>query len=102
MGALGFRAVYHGLKDLSEAHCLLCKAEVEDNIHFFFNHNSLMNEWDTFWAKLYEKIERVCKSNSKTFSNLDQVTKLLIRELWKQVGGIQQFQCTKFLGFMPG
>ena len=70
-----------------------------------------MNEWDTFWAKLYEKIERVCTSESKTFklfiiSNLDQVIKLpflvgglelpLIRELWKQVGGIQQFQCTKF------
>ena len=39
-----------------------------------------MNEWDTFWAKLYEKIERVCTSKSKTFklfiSNLDQVTKL--------------------------
>ena len=38
-----------------------------------------MNEWDTFWAKLYEKIE-VCTSESKTFklfiSNLDQVTKL--------------------------
>ena len=33
-----------------------------------------------FWAKLYEKIERVCTSESKTFklfiSNLDQVTKL--------------------------
>ena len=39
-----------------------------------------MNEWDAFWAKLYEKIERVCTSESKTFklfiSNLDQVTKL--------------------------
>ena len=58
----------------SEVLCPLCKAEVEDNIHFFFKCNSLMNEWDTFWAKLYEKIE------SKTFklfiSNFDQVTKL--------------------------
>ena len=39
-----------------------------------------MNEWDTFCAKLYEKIERVRTSESKTFklfiSNLDQVTKL--------------------------
>ena len=26
---------------------------------------------------------------------------LLIRELWKEVGGIQQFQCTKFSGFVP-
>ena len=68
------------LKDLSEGLCPLCKADVEDNIHFFFNCNSLMNEWDTFWAKHYEKIERVCTYESKTFklfiSNLDQVTKL--------------------------
>ena len=39
-----------------------------------------MNEWDTFWAKRYEKTERVCTSESKTFklfiSNLDQITKL--------------------------
>ena len=39
-----------------------------------------MNEWDTFWAKLFEKIERVCASESSTFrlftSNLDRVTKL--------------------------
>ena len=39
-----------------------------------------MNEWDTFWAKRYEKIKRVCTSESKTFklfiSNLDQVIKL--------------------------
>ena len=39
-----------------------------------------MNKWDTFWAKLYEQIERVCTSESKTFklfiSNLNQVTKL--------------------------
>ena len=75
-----------------------------------------MNEWDTFLAKLYEKIENVCTSESKTFklfiSNLDQITKLSFlagglelpfdkRELWKQVGGIQQFQCTKILGFVP-
>ena len=68
------------LKDSSEALCPLRKAEVEDNIHFFFKCNSLKNEWDTFWAKLFEKIERVCASESSTFklfaSNLDQVTKL--------------------------
>ena len=80
IGSFGLQGGVPWLKDLSEALCPLCKAEVEDNIHFFFNCNSLMNEWDTFWAKLYEKIERVCASESKTFklfiSNLDQVTKL--------------------------
>ena len=39
-----------------------------------------MNEWETFWAKLFEKTERVCASESSTFrlftSNLHQVTKL--------------------------
>ena len=39
-----------------------------------------MNEWDTFWAKRFEKIESVCVWESSTFklftSNLDQVTKL--------------------------
>ena len=106
IGSFGLQGSVLWLKDLSEAFCTLCKTEVEDNINFFFNCKSRMNEWDTFWAKLYEKIERVCTSKSKTFklfiSNLDQVTKLsflagglelpLIRELWKQVGGIQQFQ----------
>ena len=115
IGSFGLQGSIPWLKDLSEALCPLCKAEVEDNINFFFNCNSLMNEWDTFWAKLYKKIERVCTSESKTFklfnSNLDQVTKLsflvgawnylLMIELWKQVGGIQQFMWTKFLGFMP-
>ena len=47
-----------------------------------------MNESNTFWAKLYEKIERVCTSESKTFklfiSNLDQVTKLSLL-----VGGLK-------------
>ena len=80
IGSFGLQGSVPWLKDMSEALCLLCKAEVEDNIHFFFNCNSLMNEWDTFWAKLYEKIERVCTSESKTFKlfiiNLDQVTKL--------------------------
>ena len=44
------------LKDSSEALCPLSKAEVEDNIHFFLKCNSLKNEWDTFWAKRFEKI----------------------------------------------
>ena len=39
-----------------------------------------MNEWDTFWANFFEKIEIVCASESSTFkvytNNLDQVTKL--------------------------
>ena len=118
IGSFGLQGSVPWLKDLSEALCPLCKAEVEDNIHVFFNCNSLINEWDPFWTKLYEKIDR--EDLSKTFklfiSNLDQVTKLsflvgslelppgnylLIRELWKQVRGIQQFQCTKFLGFVP-
>ena len=42
--------------------------------------NSLKNEWNTFWTKLFEKIEGVCASDSSTFklfiSNLDKVTKL--------------------------
>ena len=80
IGSFGLQGSVPWLKDSSEALCPLCKAEVEDNIHFFFRCNSLKNEWDTFWAKLFEKIERVCASESSTFklftSNLDQVTKL--------------------------
>ena len=80
IGSFGLQGSVPWLKDLSEALCPLCKAEAEDNIHFFFNCNSLMNEWDTFWAKRYENIERVCTLESKTFklfiSNLDQVIKL--------------------------
>ena len=80
IGSFGLQGSVPWLKDSSEALCPLCKAEVEDNIHFFIRCNSLKNEWDTFWAKLFEKIERVCASESSTFklfiSNLDQVTKL--------------------------
>ena len=80
IGSFGLQGSVPWLKDSSEALCPLCKAEVEDNIHFFFKCNSLKNEWDTFWAKLFEKIERVCASESSTFklftSNLDQVSKL--------------------------
>ena len=50
------------------------------NIHFFFKCNSRINECDTLWAKLFEKIERVCALESSTFtlfaSSLDQVAKL--------------------------
>ena len=80
VGSFGLQGSVPWLKNSSGALCLPCRAEVEDNIHFFFKGNSLMNEWDTFWANLCEKIERVCRSESKTFklfiSNLDQVTKL--------------------------
>ena len=80
IGSFGLQSSVQWIKDLSEALCPVCKAEVEDNIRFLFNCNSLMNEWDTFWVKLYEKIERVCTSETKTFrlfiGNLDQVTKL--------------------------
>ena len=54
----------------------------------FFKYNLLKNEWDTFWAKLFEKIERVCALESSTFklftNNLDQVTKFLFL-----VGGLE-------------
>ena len=110
IGSFGLQGSVPWLKDSSEALCPLCKAEVEDNIHFFFKCNSLKNEWDTFWAKLFEKIEKVCASESSTFklfaSNPDQVTKLsslvgglelpFDKRIVDQVGGIQQFQCRKF------
>ena len=80
IGSFGLQGSVPWLKDSSEALYPLRKAEVEDNINFFFKCNSLKNEWDTSWAKLFEKIERVCASESSTFklfaSNLDQVTKL--------------------------
>ena len=55
IGSFGLQDSVPWLKDSSEALCPLRKAEVEDNIHFFFKCNSLMNEWDTFGAKLYEE-----------------------------------------------
>ena len=77
IGSFGLHGSVPWLKDSSEALCPLCKADVEDNMQFFCRCNSLMNEWDTFWTKLFEKIERVCPSESSTVklftSNLDQV-----------------------------
>ena len=36
-GSFGLQGSVPWIKDLSEALCPLCKAEVEDNIHFFFS-----------------------------------------------------------------
>ena len=60
VGSFGLQGSVPWLKDSSEALCPLCKAEVEDNIHFFFQCNSLMNKWDTFWANLYERLRGLC------------------------------------------
>ena len=80
IGSFGLQCSVLWLKDSSEALCPLCKAKVEVNIHSFFECNSLTNERDTFWAKLFKKIERVGASESSAFklftSNLDQVTRL--------------------------
>ena len=56
IGSFGLQGSVLWLRDLSAALCPLCNAEVEDNIHFFFNCNSRMNEWDTFWKNFIKRL----------------------------------------------